>query len=67
MVLLCDLKNWLNFWRLPSVGVVDLRGIQALHLLLSDKAALVTVALLGEVLSAAIANLLLIAPSLFFQ
>ena len=66
VVLLRDGENLLDLWQLFGVGIVDLLWVKLLHLLLGDEAALVTVPLLGEVLSAIISDLLLIASSLLF-
>ena len=67
MVLLSNMENLLHFWRLLRVWVVNLLRRQSLHLFLGDKAALVPVALLGKVLSAAIPDFFLVTPSLFLD
>ena len=58
MVLLADSENLLHLGHLLVVGIVDLVRVKSFHLLLCNKAALVAVSLLCQVLTTVVSHLL---------
>lgn len=59
MVIFADAKELLDLGDEAEVGVVDLLGVQLLHLLLRDEPALVAESLLRQILPTVVPHLLL--------
>jgi len=67
VVLLADHEQLLNPRGVRGVRVVNLLGVELLHLLLGDEAALMAVPLLSEILPTVVADSLLIVSLLFLK